>query len=89
MNWVDILLLVILGAALVWGLRTGILVAVFAYIGVLAGCWLAGRYADDVGGLAGSVASADSLITAVTYGAIIALAAVVVAKIGSSIRPVR
>ncbi len=87
MNWVDILLLIILGAALVWGLRTGIFAAVFAAIGVVAGWWLAGRYADDVGGLAGSVAAADSIITAVAYWVIIALTMAVVVKIGSLIRP--
>ena len=34
MNWFDILLLVILVAALVWGVRTGILQTVFVAIGV-------------------------------------------------------
>ena len=86
MNWFDILLLVILVAAVVWGVRTGILQMVFVAIGVVAGLWLAGRYADDVGGLAGSVAFADSLISAVAYWAIIALVTAVVVKIGGLIR---
>ena len=86
MNWFDILLLVILVAAVVWGVRTGILQMVFVAIGVVAGLWLAGRYADDVGGLAGSVAFADSLISAVAYWAIIALVTVAVVKIGGLIR---
>ena len=86
MNWFDILLLVILAAALVWGLKTGILQTVFVAIGVVVGWWLAGRYADDVGGLAGSVAFADSLITAMAYWIIIALATMVVVKIGGLIR---
>ncbi len=86
MNWFDILLLVILAAALVWGLKTGILQTVFVAIGVVVGWWLAGRYADDVGGLAGSVAFADSLITAMAYWIIIALATLVVVKIGGLIR---
>ena len=86
MNWFDILLLVILVAAVVWGVRTGILQMVFVAIGVVAGLWLAGRYADDVGGLAGSVAFADSLISSVAYWAIIALVTAVVVKIGGLIR---
>ncbi|MCE2457784.1 MAG: CvpA family protein [Dehalococcoidia bacterium] len=86
MNWFDILLLVILAAALVWGLKTGILQTVFVAIGVVVGWWLAGRYADDVGGLAGSVAFADSLITAMAYWIVIALATLVVVKIGGLIR---
>lgn len=86
MNWFDILLLVILAAALFWGVRTGILHTAFVAIGVVVGWWLAGRYADDVGGLAGSVASADSLITAMAYWIIIALVTFAVVKIGGLIR---
>ena len=85
MNWVDILLLVILAAALVWGVKTGILQTVFVAIGMVVGWWLAGRYADDVGGLAGSVALADSIITVLAYWVIIALATVAVVKIGGLI----
>ncbi len=86
MNWVDILLLVILVAALVWGVKTGILATVFAAIGVVVGWWLAGRYADDVGGLAGSAAFADSIITVIAYWVIIALTTAVVIKIGNLMR---
>ena len=86
MNWFDILLLVILVAALFWGVRTGILQTVFVAIGVVVGWWLAGQYADDVGGLAGSVASADSLITAMAYWIIIAVVTMLVVKIGAVIR---
>lgn len=86
MNWVDILLLVILVAALVYGVKVGILQTVFMAIGVVVGWWLAGRYADDVGALAGSAASADSFITAMAYWIIFALAAAVVVKIGGLIR---
>ena len=86
MNWFDILLLVILVAALVWGVRTGILQTVFVAIGVVVGWWLAGWYADDVGGLAGGVAFADSFITSMAYWIIIALVTAVVVKIGGLIR---
>ncbi len=86
MNWFDIMLLVILAAALVWGLKTGILQTIFAAVGVVVGWWLAGRYADDVGGLAGSVSSADSIITAMAYWVIVVLATLIVVKIGGLIR---
>ena len=86
MNWFDILLLVIVVAALVWGIRTGILQTIFVAIGVVVGWWLAGRYADDIGGLAGSAASADSIITAMAYWVIVVLATMVVVKIGGLIR---
>ena len=52
----------------------------------MIGWWLAGRYADDVGGLAGGVAFADSFITSMAYWIIIALVTAVVVKIGGLIR---
>ena len=86
MNWFDILLLVIVVAALVWGVRTGILQAAFLAIGLIVGWWLAGRYADDVGGLVGSAASADSIITVMAYWIIVALTTAIVVKVGGLIR---
>ncbi len=86
MNWFDILLLVIVVAALIWGVRTGILQAAFLAIGLIVGWWLAGRYADDVGGLVGSAASADSIITAMAYWIIVALTTAIVVKVGGLIR---
>ena len=86
MNWIDILLLVIIAAALVWGVKTGILKTVFVALGVVVGWWLAGQYADNVGDLAGSVASLDSILTVVAYSAIIGLATAAAVKLGGLIR---
>ena len=86
MNWFDILLLVIVVGALAWGLKTGILHTVFLVIGVVLGWWLAGRYADDFGGLVGSAASVDSFITAMAYWIIIAVVTAVVVKFGGLVR---
>ena len=86
MNWIDILLLVIIAAALIWGIKTGILQTVFVALGVVVGWWLAGQYADNVGDLAGSVASLDSILTVVAYSAIIGLTTAAAVKLGSLIR---
>ena len=86
MNWIDILLLVIIAAALIWGIKTGILQTVFVALGVVVGWWLAGQYADNVGDLAGSVASLDSILTVVAYSAIIGLATAAAVKLGGLIR---
>ena len=86
MNWIDILLLVIIAAALIWGVKTGILKTVFVALGVVVGWWLAGQYADNVGDLAGSVAFMDSILTVVAYSAIIGLATAAAVKLGGLIR---
>ena len=86
MNWIDILLLVIIAAALVWGVKTGILKTVFVALGVVVGWWLAGQYADNVGDLAGSVAFMDSILTVVAYSAIIGLTTAAAVKLGGLIR---
>ena len=86
MNWIDILLLIIIAAALVWGIKTGILKTVFVALGVVVGWWLAGQYADNVGDLAGSVAFMDSILTVVAYSAIIGLTTAAAVKLGGLIR---
>ncbi len=43
MNWLDVLILVIIGFATVSGLRTGLIKAVFTLAGVIIGIILAGR----------------------------------------------
>ena len=86
MNWIDILLLVIIAVALVWGVKTGILKTVFVAIGVVVGWWLAGQYADNVGELVGGVAFMDSILTVVAYWAIIALVTAAAVKLGGLIR---
>lgn len=43
MNWLDVLILVIIGIATFSGLRTGLIKAVFTLAGVIVGIFLAGR----------------------------------------------
>ena len=87
MNSLDIVLLVIIGIAIVWGLRTGVLKTTFAAAGVLIGWWLAGRFADDVGALMGDALLLDSIVTVAAYTAIIAASVIVAAIIGNLLRP--
>ena len=87
MNWIDILLLVVLCVAVLWGLKTGILKALFAAIGVLVGFAIAGRFADKVGGLMGDNLAFDSIITIVAYWVIVIVVVFVAIKVGNVIRP--
>ena len=87
MNWIDILILVIVAASLVWGLKTGVIPMVFTVLGMLIGWWLAGQYADDVGGLVGDWGTFDTAVTVVCYAAIVSLSVFVASKIGSMVKP--
>ena len=87
MNWIDILILVIVAASLVWGLKTGVIPMVFTVLGMLIGWWLAGQYADDVGGLVGDWGTFDTAVTVVCYAAIVSLSVFVASKLGSLVKP--
>lgn len=86
MNWIDIVLLIIVLISLIWGIQTGVMRTLFVAIGIVLGWWLAGQFADDVGGLAGGLPTLNSIVTAVAYWVIIIGTAVVVKKVGDLIR---
>jgi len=87
-NWIDIVLLIIVLVCLIWGIQTGIMRTLFVAIGIVLGWWLAGQFADDVGGLVGDLPALNSIVTAVAYWVIIIGTAVVVKKVGDIIRSV-
>ena len=86
MNWIDVVLLIIVLVSLIWGIQTGVMRTLFVAIGIVLGWWLAGQFADDVGGLVGDLPTLNSIVTAVAYWVIIIGTAVVVKKVGDLIR---
>ena len=78
MNWFDYLLLAIIAAGAVAGMRLGVIGAAFMAVGGLVGWQLAGRLSDDVGGLLSSV-SGDTWVTSLSYVVIVGLSVVVAA----------
>lgn len=86
MNWIDIVLLIIVLVSLIWGIQTGVMRTLFVAIGIVLGWWLAGQFADDVGGFVGDLPTLNSIVTAVAYWVIIIGTAVVVKKVGDLIR---
>ncbi len=87
MNWIDLIVLVVLVICLLWGMRTGLIKAGFGALGVLIGWWLAGRYAPDVGGLAGDSALIDTIATVGAYVVIMIVMMIVVQMVGGVIKP--
>ena len=87
MNWVDIIIVLIVAASLVWGLKTGVIPMVFTVLGMLIGWWLAGQYADDVGALVGDWGTFDTALTVFCYAAIVSISVFVASKVGSMVKP--
>jgi len=88
MNWLDIALIVILVLGLLWGMKTGLIGAIFTTVGILVGWVLAGRMADDIGGLFESSLSSDTLVTVVSYAIIIIASVVIIGFIGKIAKPI-
>ena len=88
MNWLDIALIVILVLVLLWGMKTGLIGAIFTTIGILVGWVLAGQMADDIGGLFESSLSSDTLVTVVSYAIIIIASVVIIGFIGKIAKPI-
>ena len=80
MNWFDYLLLAIIAAGAVAGMRLGVIGAAFMAVGGLVGWQLAGRFSDDVGGLLSSV-SGDTWVTSLSYVVIVGLSVVIAAYV--------
>ena len=80
MNWFDYLLLAIIAAGAVAGMRLGVIGAAFMAVGGLVGWQLAGRLSDDVGGLLSSV-SGDTWVTSLSYVVIVGLSVVLAAYV--------
>ncbi len=89
MNWLDILIIAILLLAVLWGFFKGLIGIVLPAIGSLIGSWLAGQYADDLGGMLGAPIGSlpDTIVSSLAYPLIIVLTAVVVYLIGKIARP--
>lgn len=87
MNWLDWLLIIIVGIAVLMGMRTGIIGAAIIAVGVIIGWLLAGQWADEIGGLAGDSLSGDKWVTVLAYVIIIMLAVAVANFIGKFVRP--
>ncbi len=73
MNWLDFVLLIVLISGFLYGVKVGLIGALFMTAGVIVGWQIASHYADDVGAaLSGSIA-ADTIATFTCYVAIVVL----------------
>ena len=87
MNWLDFILLAIIVVAGLGGLRFGLIQAAFVAAGVIAGWIVAGQLSDDVGAAIGGSASSDTLVTTLSYAAIVAGCSIAAAYAVKIVRP--
>ena len=82
MNWLDILILICLAAALIGGLKTGIVRGVVNLAGIILGIFLAGMYYETVGGWLGFISNENAART-VAFVAIIVVVMVLAGLVGA------
>ena len=87
MNWLDFLIIVVIGVAAFMGAKTGLIGALFAVGAVLIGWLLAGRWADNIGGLFGDSLSNDTIITVISYAIILAVMVFLARVVARVVRP--
>ena len=85
MNWLDIVLIVIFVAALLQGLKLGLLGAAVTAIGAIVGWQLAGQFSDNVGELFGG--KGDTIATVVAYVIVISLSMMAIRFAYRMVRP--
>jgi uncharacterized membrane protein required for colicin V production len=78
-NWIDFVLLATLIVGALYGMKMGLIKAVFVTVGVYIGWLLAGQWSDKVGGIFEGSVSNDTIVTVLTY-AVTMVAAVIAAN---------
>ena len=67
MNWIDIVILTILIACVLWGARTGMVGAALYAVGIIIGWMIGGRAAQMIGSAFGDSLSIDTTVTVIVY----------------------
>ena len=83
MNWLDIVIIVIIGVSAFMGLKIGLLRAGLIALAIFVGSILGGQFSDDIGRLFGGIELDSSVATVISYAIIISvcLAAAAIASI--------
>ena len=87
MNWLDIVLIIVVGASALMGAKKGLIAAALTAAGAFIGWIVAGQISDDVGGLFDGSLSSDTWITVITYGVIVGAGIVLGGMAARIVRP--
>ena len=79
MNWLDLVILLIVGVSASIGLKIGVIRAALTGLAIFVGSILGGQLSDDIGGLIGGGYSDSAVPTVISYAIIISLCLVAAA----------
>ncbi len=73
MNWLDLVLVIIVGLSAFVGLKIGLIRSAFTALGILVGSVLGGQLSDDIGGIFSGVITNSAVATVTSYAIIITI----------------
>ena len=87
MNWIDIILIVVIAACLVWGARVGLVGAALYLAGTMIGWAISGRISQAIGATFSDSPSLDTTATTVIYILIIGSSVVLTRSVLKLLKP--
>ena len=88
MNWLDIVILIIVGVGAFMGLKMGVIRAGLTTLGIFAGTVLGGQLSDDIGGIFSGIDSESAVATVLSYAIIISISLTAAAIAATILRKV-
>ena len=87
MNWIDIILILVLTACIVWGARVGLVGATLYFVGTLIGWAVSGRVSQVIGSTFNDSLSLDTTITTLIYILIVGASVVLTRSVLKLLKP--
>ena len=88
MNWLDIVILIIVGVGAFMGLKMGVIRAGLTTLGIFVGTVLGGQLSDDIGGIFSGIDSESAVATVLSYAIIISISLTAAAIAATILRKV-
>ena len=88
MNWLDLVILIIVGLGAFLGLKIGVIRAGFTALAIFVGSVLGGQLSDDIGELFSGIDSDSAVATVVSYAIIISISLTAAAIASAVLRKV-
>jgi len=88
MNWLDLVLVIVVGLSAFMRLKIGLIRAAFTALGVLVGSVLGGQFSDDLGAIFAGVTTNSAVATVTSYAIVITICLAVAGIAASIVRKV-
>jgi uncharacterized membrane protein required for colicin V production len=86
-NWFDIMMVAVLVVGVLYGLKIGLIKAIFVTVGVYIGWLLAGQFGPKIGGLFEGTLSNETIVTVLSYAIIIVAALIATSYAFKIVKP--